>query len=128
MPGGLFSCAGCGPMIYENPTDEVLWKADSITLIDPRVPGWAKQLVTSLTFVFPTAEHEYVHVEIPVDSTNQSEFDFWYARMVKAKRWDEEDEELARLRKEVDEELEIELEKLRQLGDEYWSTSRPNDL
>lgn len=112
-------------MVYDNPSDDVLRLADAVTLIDPRVPGWEEQLTVSITQVFPPMERGYVLVEIPVDSRNQAQCDLWRTRI--AHLWDEDHEELARLRKQVEQELEIELEKLRQLGDEYWSSSRPND-
>jgi len=85
-----------GPMIYENPSDEVLRESNHIRLIDPRVPWWKREVVEMSVIVDfgpeveITAEllseaedsiREFNAVEIPVDSTNEEEIARWEERI-----------------------------------------------
>jgi hypothetical protein len=61
------------PMIYANPSDEVLRSAHLITLYDPTVPGWNLVVVEERSNNVPT----WNVVDIPVDSANPDVVDRW---------------------------------------------------
>jgi len=78
-------------MVYENPTDEVLSSADFITLFDPRVPGWEKDVLDLWSHaivdfgpeveITPDLFNPACPVEIPVDSTNPQDVERWFRRI-----------------------------------------------
>jgi len=94
-----------GPMIHENPADDVLRRTNWIRLIDPRVPGWERNVIgpafmdVQWSIVHEDGSHEpsgppddpfeefdFSSVDIPVDSMNQGEVEEWFKRIHAARQ------------------------------------------
>jgi hypothetical protein len=71
-----------GAMLHRDPPDDVLRKADIITLVDPEVLGWHQNVIGLSR---QRGYDDLVVVHIPVDSTNSTSVRAWRDRITAAR-------------------------------------------
>jgi hypothetical protein len=78
-------------MIYEDLSDELIRSATSVMFIGPQRPGWSEQILEICDTPFPCPSIEDlpdpINIEIPVDSSNEFELDYWEWRVFNAYGW-----------------------------------------
>jgi hypothetical protein len=71
-------------VIYHNPPQSVLGRAEVVTFLDPNVPGW-KEVVVRRAVGLKTDPANLAVINIPVDSTDQPALQAWRDRIAQAR-------------------------------------------